>query len=257
MWFFRRSADCPVDATWKAWLDASWERLRERFGREACATRPMVLPTPVFFPEPYDESDEAARRMVGHVQSAMGLGERTIRVQFVDYDNPKDPMPPHMATETTQADPEFFAEQYGGDEVTLLLFDDLREDPLGLVVRAATELAHVYLFEDRWLDDALETRTSLADLVAVYFGMGVFVANAAIRVHSYLNKDDEVWHVSQAGTLSQEAFGYALALFAREKEDPSSAESDRAHEKRVQSWEQHMQVDIRAYFRQSRRFLRA
>ena len=75
-------------------------------------------------------------------------------------------------------------------------------------------------------------------------GFGVFTANAIVRSTS---KDEglySTWRVSRSGYLSAQLAGYALARYAQARGETKPA------------WRKHLSADPRAYFEQSRRFLR-
>jgi hypothetical protein len=58
----------------------------------------------------------------------------------------------------------------------------------------------------------------LNDLLIVFLGFGIFTANAAFRFETVSGGKSHGWSARRLGYLSQEQFGYALALFAYERE---------------------------------------
>src|SRR5438105_1191598 len=62
-WLFRPS--CPCDPAAKAWVEERLQWLTEEFEDSAFTGRPLVLPTPEFFPDPYDGSRKAVRVLLG------------------------------------------------------------------------------------------------------------------------------------------------------------------------------------------------
>jgi tetratricopeptide (TPR) repeat protein len=76
----------------------------------------------------------------------------------------------------------------------------------------------------------------LTDLATVYFGMGIFVANASLRDRNYHVGNWEVWSVSRQGYLTAPILAYALALFAWLRQE---AQPD---------WARYLRLDVRSPF---------
>jgi hypothetical protein len=79
----------------------------------------------------------------------------------------------------------------------------------------------------------------LTDLSTVFFGLGVFTANAAFDY----SQDHRGWQTSQLGYLGERLFGYALAYYAwlRTEETPA--------------WTNQLDTNPAAYMRQGLRYL--
>src|SRR5262245_18054763 len=58
---------CPVTASEKVWVERRMAWLACVFGPERLLKADVVLPTPAFFPDPYDGTDESAARLFGRV----------------------------------------------------------------------------------------------------------------------------------------------------------------------------------------------
>src|SRR4051794_1125996 len=70
-WLFRPS--CPCDDAAKAWIEERLEWLAEEFDDNAFNGRPIVLPTPEFFPDPYDGSGKTVRILLDRVCEYMDV----------------------------------------------------------------------------------------------------------------------------------------------------------------------------------------
>jgi tetratricopeptide (TPR) repeat protein len=86
-------------------------------------------------------------------------------------------------------------------------------DPLALVVTFAHELAHVRLLGDRRLQRDEADGELVTDLLTVFLGFGVFLANAASRSTMYLGLGTSRGTVKR-GYLNDAEFAYALAILA-------------------------------------------
>jgi hypothetical protein len=80
----------------------------------------------------------------------------------------------------------------------------------------AHEFAHIKILGEGRLDVNDE---SLTDLTTVVFGLGIFNAYSSYR----FSKGFDGWSQSSTGYLTQQEWGYALALYAyyREEKEPA------------------------------------
>lgn len=66
---------CPCDSAAKTWIETRLRWLNEQFEDSAFSGVPVVLPTSHFFPDHYDGSEAAVRRMLTDLTVVfMGLG---------------------------------------------------------------------------------------------------------------------------------------------------------------------------------------
>src|SRR5262245_47877360 len=79
-WLFARS--CPCDPPAKAWLEERLHWLAGKFDDHAFKGGRIVLPTPEFFPDPYDGSKDAAQTLLRRVCGYMGVDPRRIVLKF-------------------------------------------------------------------------------------------------------------------------------------------------------------------------------
>ncbi len=105
------------------------------------------------------------------------------------------------------------------------LRDDLARRPMSLVATIAHELGHVLLLADRRISREREDHEPLTDLLTVFFGLGVFTANAAFEQSREIRGEYSYTSTNRQGYLTEPMYGYALARYAwlREETDPSWA----------------------------------
>src|SRR5438270_9899995 len=80
-WLFRPS--CPCDPAAKAWVEERLEWLAGEFDDSAFSGRRVVLPTPEFFPDPYDGSKKAVRKLLDRVCEYMDVVPDLVALKFV------------------------------------------------------------------------------------------------------------------------------------------------------------------------------
>jgi hypothetical protein len=117
------------------------------------------------------------------------------------------------------------------------------KDPMSLVATVAHELGHVILLGGKLMSPTTPDHEPMTDLLTVFLGLGIFVANSAARFKQYQDNRRIGWSLQSLGYLREEVFGYALAKFASERGE-SNAE-----------WARHLSPNVRADFKRSRRWL--
>ena len=129
---------------------------------------------------------------------------------------------------------------------TIHLNEASLKDEVGLAATLAHELSHYLLLVPRPSPPGANEsdHEPLTDLVTIFAGFGVFTANAIVRSTSKDEGLSSTWSVSRSGYLSAQLAGYALARYAQARAETKPA------------WRKHLSADPRAYFEQSRRFLR-
>jgi hypothetical protein len=80
-WLFPPS--CPCDPAAKAWAEERLRWLSREFDDHAFNGRRLVLPTPAFFPDPYDGSRRAVRVLLDRVCGYMDVDPDIVALKFV------------------------------------------------------------------------------------------------------------------------------------------------------------------------------
>jgi hypothetical protein len=66
-------AKLPITSEQKDWVDQSFVRRANLVGAARLTEGTLVLPSPEYFPDPYDRSEEALQFIFGRVARMMGL----------------------------------------------------------------------------------------------------------------------------------------------------------------------------------------
>jgi hypothetical protein len=232
--WFGSQPQSPIDAESREWIEGRWRWLTSTIGGEG--TRDVILPTPRFFPDPYAIDEESVRRLFDRVCGYIGVLPGSIELAIFTWDNPvhDDNGPLGSAPMHWTASGNCIARVPA----------KLLNDPLALIATFARHACRYRLMQEFHvaMDAELE---SLSDLCSVYLGMGIISANAALRESNWHAGAVSGWSMSRYGALSMDMFGYALALFARDRREESPA------------WQSELRPDVRAAFDASRRFLAA
>jgi hypothetical protein len=107
----------------------------------------------------------------------------------------------------------------------ITISDDQAKRPMALVATVAHELGHVLLLGDRRIAADRADHEPLTDLLTVFFGLGIFAANAAFDQWAEVRGAYGYTSTARLGYLTEPMYGYALARYAwlRGETDPDWA----------------------------------
>ncbi len=116
-------------------------------------------------------------------------------------------------------------------------------DTTALVATLAHELGHAILLGENRISPDEPDHEPLTDLLTVYYGLGIFTANSAFKFSQWDAGGRHGWQAKTLGYLSEEMFGYALALFARVRGESHP------------EWSHHLEGSVSSYFKTSHKHL--
>lgn len=228
---------CPVGLQERLWIEEWLPWLVGEFGVDVLS-RPVVLPTPDYFPGPYTDDEQGARDVVRVVGRHLAVDpERVVLEMFDDQDD--EALLAHLPVyeKTSKAAAAHYRRD--GDRVVIAIDTAQTRRQAALIATVAHELCHERLLGEERIDPGRKDGEPLTDLLTVVLGMGIFTANAAL-VHA---QGAEGWRTRRLGYLTQPMFGHALGLYARLRDEPAPA------------WVRHLDTNPRAYLKQSLRYL--
>ena len=204
--WFRPQAKCPVKDHVKGWVDWRMDWLIRQFGRERLIDCETILPLADHFPADYDASREAVRAMFDQV------------CQYPDVDGERLELAYYSGGKGTAG---VYDERE--DHTVIWLETSNVNDPMSVVATLAHELCHFHLLGGRRIAPDEPDHEPLTDLAVIYFGFGVFAANASFRSRSYSYGQWHYTSMKRQGYLPPPVLGYGLALYAwlREETSPS------------------------------------
>ncbi len=233
-WLF--GSECPLDPQGKRWIEERLAWLRDEFGADDLYGGAVILPTPEFFPDPYDGSRDSVFALFDRVCDYMGVEQGLLRLEF--FRPSRDPL--FLVNDGGEAVPTQAAGWYAGDVIRLN--EDELANPMSLVGTLAHELAHQRLLgEDRIMSDVYDNEL-LTDLTVVFKGMGIFLAN----VPRHWDGNCTLWpgtDLRKPEYMTGPMFGYALALLAWVRGEPGPA------------WMKYVASGVRSEMRAGLRFL--
>ncbi len=236
-WFELKS---PLTADQRQWIDDRFAWLRKEFGDERL-NAPIVTPTDEFFPGRYTPTEEGAAMLLEHLCVYMDVDRNRLDLQL--YTSPSADPVPAAFNPTLRREYALGAFQEDEGRIIIWLEQSRLTEPDSVVSTLAHELGHVHLLADKRCDPSTPDHEPLTDLLTVYFGLGVFTANNAIREVNWRTGNVEGWSLSRQGYLNMPEHAYALALYAR------------AREEHHPHWLKFLRPDLRALFKSESKYL--
>jgi hypothetical protein len=233
-------AKCPVRAVEQAWIERNLDWLAGEFG-DARLRGPVLLPTEEHFPGPYAGSAGDVQALVHHLCRHLGVDPGRVEVEHEAPDADPD-LAAHVPVSTAWKGAAGHYRERGGRAVVTVRAD-VAERPMALVATVAHELGHVLLLGDGRIEPDRDDHEPLTDLLTVFFGLGVFAANAAFDYSRVVRGEYVHTSRSRLGYLTEPMFGYALARYAwlRGEADPA--------------WARYVEPNPRSFLKRGLRYL--
>jgi hypothetical protein len=232
----------PVTEEERSWVDKGFSRLKSMLGAKRILGCTVIEPTDRFFPDPWDGSEAGLEGIFSRVCGYMHVERSSVDLEIIpDSSELMEALPEYHLRSNHPAGLHFGQSE---DEKPLIgIRQSLLKDPATAVATVAHELGHVILLDGGHLSRDVEEMEPMTDLVTVYLGLGIFTANACCRFTKFRDERREGWSFSRHGYLPEEVYGYALAVFAKERGENTP------------SWASHLSTNVRTYFRKSAAWL--
>lgn len=238
---FWSTPTCPVEEDDKLWIEESMLWLLEEFGRETFREITVVVPTDEFFPDEYFGDEEDAEALVERVCGYMKVNRGRLEVEF--FDDQQNEFQRSLCFMEGPSEGASGHYHKGRDRFVISLESSQLGDPMSLVATIAHELGHVRLLGEGRIHGGYEDHEPLTDLLTVFFGLGVFTANSSFRFSQWSDNAFQAWRAERKGYLTEEMFGYALALFALMRGERSPV------------WAQFLEGSVKTYFKNALKYL--
>jgi hypothetical protein len=237
-----RGPKCHLEPAEKEWIERRLVWLRGQFGPEPIRRAPLE-PGSNLLPSRWDGSPEAGADLLLRLCRFMRVDSARLRLE-VYSETESHAVDSSRAGEVTRSGPAglFIPPEEGGLMVIGVEETGLQR-PASLAATLCHELGHVHLLGDRRIAREEEDGEPLTDLLTVYFGVGIFTANAVIQFSQWQDGRMQGWSASRQGYLSEAQFGYALACHAWLRGDLKAP------------WRRHLRENIAYYFEDSMHFL--
>jgi hypothetical protein len=236
MWPWSSNA-CPLDPTTCGWIQKRWRWLTEEFGDAILLESPHVTPTPEFFPDQYDASDEDPLVIGRRVCDYMRVPE-----DLVDFELYSGSGMPGLVDSRGYAVGGVAGTFEAGARYRIRVERSQLLEPMALAGTLAHELSHARLLGESRIDPDCFDHELTTDLNVVFHGMGIFLAN----LPRHWDADTRLWPGTNQPAptyMTGAMLGYAIALRCCQRMESLPA------------WRKFLNPGVRAEFKQSYRFL--
>jgi hypothetical protein len=215
--------ECPVGRSEQEWIEASMSWCSREFGTEVLQ-RGIVRPAELVGSLPYSGEPGQIDALVSRVCLVMQVSSAEITVNLFDASAARD------KAGTRGAPSKYAVGHFRMRDGRPVIDIDQSEsaDPAFLTAIIAHELCHVRLQGEGRIPADRPDSERLTDLLTIYFGLGIFSANAALRY----TRDNRNWSIlpvgyldertlnasrndgyRRLGYLSEQEFSYALGCY--------------------------------------------
>jgi hypothetical protein len=202
----------------------------------------VMLPNDDYFPGVYRGTPEDVARVLDRLCTQMGVDRE--RVELEQVRSGADPDLSAHVPVLTQFQGAAGDYRLRDGRPVIGINDSQAASPMALVATLAHELGHVLLLGDGRISAEREDNEPLTDLLTVFFGLGIFAANAAFEYTREIGGRYGYSRTSRLGYLTEPMYGYGLARYAflRTETDPA--------------WARYLDTNPRTYLKRGLRYLR-
>jgi hypothetical protein len=217
-----RQVECPVRPVEQDWIERSMDWFAAQFGTERLRGE-VVLPSDDYFPGAYQGTREDIQAVLERLCAHMDIDPARVDLEHDEAeDNPE--LSAHVPIHSQWTGAAGHHRVRNGRSV-IGIRDDQAARPMALVATIAHELGHVLLLGDGRISAEQQDHEPLTDLLTIFFGLGIFTANAAFEYRQDARGRYGYTSTSRLGYLTEPMYGYGLARYAwlRDEADPAWA----------------------------------
>jgi len=224
------------------WLIETYSWALKNFGNHAFYEKTiLVTPSDKHFPAHIKNNQHLAQSIFDQVKQHAGMSKWDCNLVAQEADvNPI--IAPTLLIRNTKVNPAgTFSMARSKQRKAIITYDPSQvKDPEMLVATFAHELGHYLSHRTAEPPPGGKALWEPAtDLLAVFMGFGIFLANSAYSFQQYTGIDSQGWSSQSRGYLNQYELTYALAIFAVLKENNK------------QEIEKYLKNSLRAFYKQA------
>src|SRR4051812_17298016 len=170
-------AQCPVRPAEQQWIEQSLSWFGREVGRDRLRGE-VVLPADEYFPGDYTGSRAEVRAVLDKLCRHVGVDPADVELEHYAADENPELSAVVTILGSTNGAAGHYRRRDGRSIIAVR--DDQAARPMALVATMAHELGHVRLLGERRIDPERADGEPLTDLFTVFFGLGIFSANAAL-----------------------------------------------------------------------------
>lgn len=241
MFFKKKRPTLPITEDDQLWLDRNFRWLMHNSGLKNFDEIELCIPFDKSLPVILPNDQKSFDYLLSRLCRILKIDENIIEVEWFKTNNALENKYPDAKPRQSQN--ELGTYQYStktGKKFKISLNESQKADFVLFVGTLVHELCHIKLIGEKRINAYDNDHEYLTDLTAVYFGFGIFLANAAFQNKRYHWGE---WKIEKQGYLTPETIGYALALFTYLKKIKKPV------------WSRKIDSVTRRYFKRSLRYL--
>jgi hypothetical protein len=231
----------PINDDRRTWVEENFHWLTTHFDPHSILNRKVLIPHYSDFPIRYNGDPQTADETLNIVATQMEIHPSQLTLTLQDnristggglFGNGTI----SLVTEESDKNSGTWQGKNADGKYPLSLNISALTFPETMVATLARQLARIKLIGEGRMTEIDEP---LTDLTTVIFGLGVFNANAALATFP----SGQSWGWTKLGALTQMEWGYALALFARFRNE------------KTPDWVQHLTKNVKSDYLKSEQFI--
>jgi len=191
----------------KEWIENNINTFIQWFGIERLKKQPFILPTQENFPYDNLNDNSQFQKLFEQLCDSYELNPDDILVKIFD-DLKSKQWSTWVINENSNEPVGYFYQSYSSEEkrFTIQIAKSNFNDSTQLVTVLSHELAHVKVIGDDFIRSDDPNLEPLTDLVNIFFGFGIFIANSCQKM--------DTDSISRIGYLPNEIISYTIALIS-------------------------------------------
>jgi len=239
--FKKNSLKCPIDEETRIWMENAVLWMITKFSEPRLLAVRTYTPTEEDLPFDFTGDEKVVWSIAAIICQQMDLNPDDITIGFFDQITLEvNTGSGHTIFAQPMENERYICGRYNGIDSfgkhSISLESGQLMDPEKLVATLAHELSHVKILGSGLLK---ENDEYLTELFTVFFGFGIFSANAAFRFF----KTQNAWGYNAQGYFTQQEWGYALALYSY------------VHYQADPEWMKHLTPNILSDFKKGQSFI--
>ncbi|MBT5018297.1 hypothetical protein OAF98_02300 [Planctomicrobium sp.] len=222
------NAKCPLPLRERVWIETKFAWLIENLGKETMLGGALLMPDSSDFPEFKDLTKESIRPLFEQLIYFLRI-EQEVELRILSNDEAQDDA---VLFEKTN---------YGG---IITVPESAVSNGTRLISSLSRDFSRIILVDEGFLTGDETDLEPIVDLTTVFYGLGLFGANACLQEQYEDNVVYFQWSMKRERALSSQEFGYALSLYCwLRNESPGD-------------WVNGLRLDARETFVRGLKFLR-
>lgn len=202
----------PITDTDRQWVDDVLDWILKSFGEKHFYSIKTITPTTTYYPKQNEDVYQYAEEALSITMNLMAINRDTkVFLEFLSHEfydlNPSTRLDKEDNSDGNWVEASGTYQRIN-NEVVIRINENLLNEPIALIATMAHELAHEILLGENRIK---ENDEYLTDLVAIFYGYGIFLGNSKFSFDASSDGLTSSWNMSNKGYLPEQIIAYATA----------------------------------------------